>query len=166
VTDEIEQVGAVSRQTLHDIREAISGYRRPTLAVEIITARAALESAGIAPQDDAELTLLSGTFDADAEAALAWCLREAVTNVVRHSGARTCQLRLARRGGTLTLEVRDDGRGHVGDDAAGTGAGLRGMSERLRAVGGSLELRPAEVPGFRLIATAPATARRGATVSE
>ena len=46
--DEIEQVGAVSRQTLHDIREAISGYRRPTLAVEIITARAALESAGIA----------------------------------------------------------------------------------------------------------------------
>ena len=37
VTDEIEQVGAVSRQTLHDIREAISGYRRPTLAVEVIT---------------------------------------------------------------------------------------------------------------------------------
>jgi two-component system sensor histidine kinase DesK len=162
VTDEIEQIGAVSRQTLHDIREAISGYRRPTLAVEIITARAALESAGIAPQDDAELTLLSGTFDPDAEAALAWCLREAVTNVVRHSGARTCQIRLARRGRTLTLEVRDDGRGHAGDDAAGTGAGLRGMSERLGAVGGSLELRPAEGPGFRLIASAPATARPAA----
>jgi two-component system sensor histidine kinase DesK len=161
--DEIEQVGAVSRQTLHDIREAISGYRRPTLAVEIITARAALESAGIAPQDDAELTLLSGTFDPDAEAALAWCLREAVTNVVRHSGARTCQIRLARRGGTLTLEVRDDGRGHAGPEPADggsgtfTGTGLRGMSERLCAVGGSLELRPAGPPGFRLIATVPAT---------
>jgi two-component system, NarL family, sensor histidine kinase DesK len=162
VSDEIEQVGAVGRQTLHDIREAISGYRRPTLAVEVITARAALESAGITPQDDPELTLLSGTFDPDAEAALAWCLREAVTNVVRHSGARTCQIRLARRGRTLTLEVRDDGRGHAGDDAAGTGAGLRGMSERLGAVGGSLELRPAEGPGFRLIATAPATARPAA----
>ena len=161
--DEIEQVGAVSRQTLHDIREAISGYRRPTLAVEIITARAALESAGIAPQDDADLTLLSGTFDPDAEAALAWCLREAVTNVVRHSGARTCQIRLARRGGTLTLEVRDDGRGHAGvepaDSGSGTftGTGLRGMSERLCAVGGSLELRPAGPPGFRLIAAVPAT---------
>jgi two-component system sensor histidine kinase DesK len=162
VSDEIEQVGAVSRQTLHDIREAISGYRRPTLAVEIITARAALESAGIAPQDDAELTLLSGTFDPDAEAALAWCLREAVTNVVRHSGARTCQIRLARRGGTLFLEVRDDGRGHAGVEPTGaepTGAGLRGMSERLGAVGGSLELRPAGTPGFRLIATVPATPR-------
>jgi two-component system, NarL family, sensor histidine kinase DesK len=166
--DEIEQVGAVSRQTLHDIREAISGYRRPTLAVEIITARAALESAGIAPQDDAELTLLSGTFDPDAEAALAWCLREAVTNVVRHSGARTCHIRLARRGGTLSLEVRDDGRGHVGAEPTGaepTGAGLRGMSERLGAVGGSLELRPAGPPGFRLIATVPATPRPDASAA-
>jgi two-component system, NarL family, sensor histidine kinase DesK len=156
VSDEIEQVGAVSRQTLHDIREAISGYRRPTLAVEIITARAALESAGITPQDDAELTLMSGTFDPDAEAALAWCLREAVTNVVRHSGGRTCRIGLSRRGGTLTLEVRDDGHGHVG--AEPTGTGLRGMSERLGAVGGGLELRPADSPGFRLIATVPATA--------
>ena len=154
--DEIEQVGAVSRQTLHDIREAISGYRRPTLAVEVITARAALEAAGIAPQDDADLTLLSGTFNPDAEAALAWCLREAVTNVVRHSGARTCQIRLARRAGTLTLEVRDDGRGHDGAEPAGSGTGLRGMSERLCAVGGSLELRPAGPPGFRLIAAVPA----------
>ena len=111
VRDEIEQVAAVSRQTLHDIREAISGYRRPTLAVEVVTARAALESAGIAVDDDSGLILASGTFDPDAEAALAWCLREAVTNVVRHSGAKTCHISLTRRGGTVTLAVRDDGRG-------------------------------------------------------
>jgi two-component system sensor histidine kinase DesK len=166
VSEEIEQVGAVGRQTLHDIREAISGYRRPTLAVEVITARAALESAGITPQDDAELTLLSGTFDPDAEAALAWCLREAVTNVVRHSGARTCRIGLTRQRGTLSLEVRDDGHGHLGAEPPGaepsgigpSGTGLRGMSERLCAVGGSLELRPADAPGFRLIATVAATA--------
>jgi two-component system, NarL family, sensor histidine kinase DesK len=183
--DEIEQVGAVSRQTLHDIREAISGYRRPTLAVEIITARAALESAAITAYDDPELTLMSGTFDPDAEAALAWCLREAVTNVVRHSGARTCHVGLARQDGgggtdeTLTLEVRDDGRGHVGAEPAGSGTGLRGMSERLSAVGGSLQLRPTGTPGFRLAATVPVTlppaaadggvgvpAREGATVTE
>jgi two-component system sensor histidine kinase DesK len=159
VSDEIEQVGAVSRQTLHDIREALSGYRRPTLAVEIITARAALEAAGIASHDDADLTLLSGTFDPDAEAALAWCLREAVTNVVRHSGARTCHIGVSHRSGTLSLEVRDDGRGHVGAEASGTG--LRGMSERLCAVGGSLELRPTGAPGFRLVASVPARARPG-----
>src|ERR1700760_2372390 len=110
VRDEIEQVAAVSRQTLKDIREAISGYRRPTLAVEIITARAALASAGVTSADDADLTLLSGTFDPDAEAALAWCLREAVTNVVRHSGAQNCCINLTSRAGTMSLTVRDDGR--------------------------------------------------------
>ena len=120
-----EEVAAVSRQTLHDIREAISGYRRPTLAVEIITARTALESAGIATHDDPELTLLSGTFDPDAEAALGWCLREAATNVIRHSGARNCHVSLTRRAGGLCLEVRDDGPGPGGpgpDADGGTGA--------------------------------------------
>ena len=155
VHDEIEQVAAVSRQTLKDIREAISGYRRPTLAVEIITARSALASAGIAAHDDPELTLLSGTFDPAAEAALAWCLREAVTNVVRHSGAANCRLSLSRRGKSLALTVRDDGSGQVSHPEA-PGSGLRGMSERLTAVGGSLELRPDERPGFCLSATVPA----------
>ena len=166
VRDEIEQVAAVSRQTLRDIREAISGYRRPTLAVEVITARAALASAGIAARDDADLTLLSGTFDPDAEAALAWCLREAVTNVVRHSGARNCYISLTRRAGAMSLTVRDDGKGHSPSDGCGTqplpagtgphSSGLHGMSERLSAVGGTLELRPDLHPGFRLIATVPA----------
>jgi two-component system sensor histidine kinase DesK len=124
--DEVEQVAAVSRQTLRDIREAISGYRRPTLAVEIITARAAMASAGIAARDDPELTLLSGTFDPDAEAALAWSLREAVTNVVRHSGATNCRITLTRRGQNLTLTVRDDGRGHAATDCPGTGPDATG----------------------------------------
>ncbi|HEY3883147.1 MAG TPA: sensor histidine kinase [Trebonia sp.] len=171
VRDEIEQVAAVSRQTLHDIREAVSGYRRPNLAVEIITARAALVSAGIAADDEPELTLLSGTFDPDAEAALAWCLREAVTNVVRHSAAKNCHIGLTRRRSALSLTVRDDGVGHAPCPAAAAGdpvparplpegSGLRGMSERLSAVGGSLELRPDQRPGFCLIATVPAAPAR------
>jgi two-component system, NarL family, sensor histidine kinase DesK len=180
VQDEVEQVAAVSRQTLRDIREAISGYRRPTLAVEIITARTALASAGIAARDEADLMVLSGTFDPDAEAALAWCLREAVTNVVRHSGATTCCIELTRRSGDMTLAVRDDGTGlagrvprqelaadpvgapaarHPGTAGPGArvphGSGLHGLSERLSAVGGTLELRPDLEPGFALIATVP-----------
>jgi two-component system sensor histidine kinase DesK len=156
VRDEIEQVAAVSRQTLRDIREALSGYRRPTLAVEIITARAALASAGITARDDAELTLLSGTFAPDAEAPLAWCLREAVTNVIRHSGAKTCRIGLTRRGDSMILQVHDDGLGQAGPaDAKPGGSGLRGLSERLSAVGGTLELRHDAHPGFCLTATVP-----------
>jgi two-component system sensor histidine kinase DesK len=168
VRDEVEQIAAISRQTLRDIRQAISGYRRPTLAVEIITARSALESAGITPHDDSGLTLASGTFDPEAEAALAWCLRESVTNAVKHSGAVNCYVSLAQGRATVSLTVRDDGRGAVAPEA--TGAGLRGMSERLAAVGGGLELRPG-TDGFRLVATVPTvvpdtmSARRGATVT-
>ncbi len=167
---ELGDIGRVSRQTLHDIREAVSGYRRPTFAIEVITARNALEAAGIALDDDAELTLRSGTFDSQAEAVLAWCLREAVTNVIRHSGARHCRIRLTERTGELSLEVADDGHGFAGpaldtqDNADNPqGSGLHGVSERLSAVGGSLSLGPADAGrGFRLIATVPAVSITGA----
>jgi two-component system, NarL family, sensor histidine kinase DesK len=159
VLGDLGDIGRVSRQTLHDIREAVSGYRRPTLAIEVITARNALDAAGIRLDDDAELTLRSGTFDPDAEAVLAWCLREAVTNVIRHSGARSCRIRLTEHADELSLEVADDGHGFAGQDPeAPKGAGLRGMSERLSAVGGRLSLGaadPGRGHGFRLVATVP-----------
>jgi two-component system sensor histidine kinase DesK len=165
VLTELGDIGRVSRQTLHDIREAVSGYRRPTLAIEVLTARNALEAAGIEVDDDAGLTLRSGTFDPEAEAVLAWCLREAVTNVIRHSRARHCRIRLAGGAGELSLEVADDGRGLAAQDAHTPdhprGSGLRGMSERLSAIGGRLSLGPAEGSGpgrgFRLTATVPET---------
>jgi two-component system, NarL family, sensor histidine kinase DesK len=167
---ELGDIGRVSRQTLHDIREAVSGYRRPTLAIEVITARNALEAAGITLDDDAELTVRSGSFDPDAEAALAWCLREATTNVIRHSGARHCRIRLSERHGEFSLTITDDGRGlpegtrgaaaPAGPDDEPGGSGLRGMSERLSAVGGHLSLgsQDATGHGFRLVATVPVAA--------
>jgi two-component system, NarL family, sensor histidine kinase DesK len=156
VLRELDDIGRVSRQTLHDIREAVTGYRRPTLAIEVITARNALGAAGIRLDDDPALTLRSGTFDAEAEATLAWCLREAVTNVIRHSGARSCRIRLAEPDpGELSLEVTDDGHGlaAAGEQIPHGGSGLHGMSERLSTVGGSLALGSDH--GFRLRATVP-----------
>jgi two-component system sensor histidine kinase DesK len=157
---ELGDIGQVSRQTLHDIREAVSGYRRPTLAIEAITAQNALEAAGIVLEDDAELTLRSGTFDPDAESVLAWCLREAVTNVIRHSHARRCRIRFTDHLGELSLEVTDDGHGLADQDQKNpTGSGLRGMSERLSAIGGRLALGWAEPGrGLRLTATVPVAA--------
>jgi two-component system, NarL family, sensor histidine kinase DesK len=152
IAGEMADIAGVSRQTLHDIREAVSGYRRPTLAIETITARTTLEAAGITLDDDPGLIMRSGTFDPDAEAALAWCLREAVTNVVRHSGARTCELRLTEGRGEMSLRIADDGKGFSG--VPGTGNGLHNMSERLSAAGGALTVEPGR-PGFRLSATVP-----------
>ena len=100
-------------------------------------------------------------------AVLAWCLREAVTNVIRHSGAKTCRIRLTQQPGELSLEVSDDGHGPGSQDAdAPHGAGLRGMSERLSTAGGRLSLGAADPglgnrpgnrqnQGFKLTATVP-----------
>ena len=152
----------VSREALADIRQAVSGYRRATLAVEAASARTALEVAGIELDVDRMLVLRSGELDPDAESALAWCLREAVTNVVRHSGARNCRVRLidARMDGTawLTLEVLDDGPAGPDDLLPAAGNGLSGLRERLLAVSVDAVLSAAPVApnGFRLTATVPA----------
>jgi two-component system sensor histidine kinase DesK len=166
VAAELGDIGRVSRQTLQDIREAVSGYRRPTLAVEIITARTSLEAAGVQLDDDPALMTRSGTFDPDAEAALAWCLREAATNVIRHSGAQNCRIRLTERRSELSLEISDDGHGLSGSDHAdgpggtvASGSGLHNMSERLSAVDGRFSAGPAgrDGHGFKLVATVPLT---------
>src|ERR1700761_9279785 len=137
VAAELADIGRVSRQTLHDIREAVSGYRRPTLAVEIITARTSLEAAGIQLDDDPALMTRSGTFDPDAEAALAWCLREAATNVIRHAGAQHCRIRLTERRDELSLEISDDGRGLPEPAAGGNGTGPNGTGgDRLHNMAG------------------------------
>jgi two-component system sensor histidine kinase DesK len=152
----------VSREALADIREAVSGYRRATLAVEAASARTALEAAGMALDLDAALAGRSGTLDPDVESALAWCLREAVTNVVRHSGARRCRVRLieARVDGepSLTLEVLDDGPAGPGEHCPAAGNGLSGLRERLLAVSADAVLTagPVDPSGFRLAATVPA----------
>jgi two-component system sensor histidine kinase DesK len=64
-------------------------------------------------------------------------VREAVTNVVRHAEARTCRLRLEQQNGSFRLEIQDDGRGGSGLE----GNGLRGMRERVEALGGTLDRR-------------------------
>ena len=172
---DVADIEQVSRQTLHDIRQAVSGYRRRTLAVEFAAARAALDAAGIGLDAGPAQPQPSGRLGEEREAALAWCLREAVTNVIRHSGAGSCRIRLLERDGELSLEVADDGRGvsrppdggngtqaggPAGSPAPSTGSGLHGMAERLSAVGGRLSAGPAHgaagsSQGFRVIATIP-----------
>ena len=150
----------VSREALADIREAVSGYRRATLAVEASSARTALEAGDIRPDIDAAVTARSGAFDPDAESALAWCLREAVTNVVRHSGAQHCRIRLidARVDGepSLTLEVVDDGP-ITPETVTRAGNGLNGLRERLFAISADAALNagPVSPAGYRLTATVP-----------
>lgn len=151
---QVADIEQVSRQALVDVREAVSGYRRPRLSAELAGARVALTAAGVVADLPAGEPDLSGVPE-ERESALAWALREAVTNVVRHSGARRCTVRLLRRqtldGPVLELSVEDDGSGDAGE---GPGNGLTGLAERLEKAGGALRAGGAR-QGFRLVAHVP-----------
>jgi two-component system sensor histidine kinase DesK len=150
---QVADIERVSRQALVDVREAVSGYRRPTIAVELAGARAALRAAAI----HTDLTPAQWTghprLAADEESALAWALREAVTNVVRHSGATRCEIALTEDGDTVTLTVTDNGRGPGA--GFGLGNGLTGLEERLLLAGGRLTASGVPGGGFRLHAHVP-----------
>ncbi|MBD9722660.1 histidine kinase [Streptomyces caniscabiei] len=156
---QVADIEQVSRQALVDVREAVTGYRRPRLGAELAGARDALTAAGITPELPAHPDLTD--VPEKSESALAWALRESVTNVVRHSGAHRCTVDLVRRhtldGPVLELTVDDDGPGTPGGPAGTTsGSGLAGLAERLEKVGGTLEAGRSR-HGFRLVARAPAT---------
>ena len=142
---EMQDVETASRAALADVREAIRGYRSDGIFAELARARAALETAGVSVECDTDPVPLS----AAQESVLALALREAVTNVVRHAEARRCNVILKQSDALCTLEVVDDGRGAAGPE----GNGLRGMRERLEALGGSLRLLSSN--GTRLIIDLP-----------
>ncbi|MEU1185183.1 histidine kinase [Streptomyces sp. NPDC005820] len=151
---QVADIEQVSRQALVDVREAVTGYRRPRLAAELAGTQVALTAAGITAVTPAEPDL-DGVPE-ESESALAWALREAVTNVVRHSGATRCTVDVVRRqtldGPRLELSVEDDGSGGSGK---GPGNGLTGLTERLEKAGGTLEAGRVK-HGFRLTARVPA----------
>jgi two-component system, NarL family, sensor histidine kinase DesK len=128
---EIADVEQTSRSALAEVRSTIRGYRVQNLDAEFKQAKATLETAGVKVwSETADLKLTSAQ-----ESVVALIIREAVTNVVRHAQARHCDLRVEAVNGSCRLEIRDDGRG----GAQIEGNGLRGMRERIEALGGTLE---------------------------
>ena len=151
---ELQEVEALTQRSLAEVRDAVGGYRRITLAGEIEGARSALAAAGIA----ATVTT-DGPAPDDASSVLAWTIREGVTNVIRHSGARRCDIVVHSDDGAATVEVVDDGKGPPSllmfRPDSQQGSGLTGLGERLRSVGGHLEAGRLGGGGFRLAASVP-----------
>ena len=136
---ELDDVQRLSRDALSDVRHTVAGFRGLTLPGELARARSALEAADITPS-------LPGSAEqvpSELRELFAWAVREGVTNVIRHSGARRCEVRLAPD----AVEIRDDGRGPSGGDA---GVGLAGLRERAAAVGATVVTRALD-PGYSLV---------------
>ncbi|MFH8343557.1 sensor histidine kinase [Streptomyces sp. NPDC018045] len=148
-------IEAVGRQALTEIREAVTGYREGSLSTELDRARSALQAAGIEP-----VVRHSGPpLPPQASALLGWVVREGVTNTVRHSGATRCEIeiRTDTANDRARLTITDDGTGPAPSDPPPTtgGTGLKGLTERLAAAGGTLDSGPDGRHGFRLVVELP-----------
>jgi two-component system, NarL family, sensor histidine kinase DesK len=157
---ELTEIEQVARQTLREVREAVAGYRHPRLESELAGAQQLLEAAGIAYQ----IEPLPTTLPPEIAAVLAWTVREGVTNVIRHSRARVCRIRLTHQPGRAGVEVINDG-GRRADppSAARRGLGLAGLRERVTALGGQMEVGPlnrGDQDTFRLWVELPLLSRR------
>ncbi|MBG6063813.1 sensor histidine kinase [Micromonospora ureilytica] len=147
---EIAEVEALARAALADVRKTAGAYREVSLAAELAGARSALAAAGIAADVSTEVPDLPEEWDR----LFGWTVREGVTNVVRHSGARCCVIRVHKD----QVVISDDGRGPSTPDASGHGlVGLRERARRLDAVV-TVGSRPAG-DGFLLRVHAPGEAR-------
>jgi two-component system, NarL family, sensor histidine kinase DesK len=145
---ELDDIQSVSRTALTEVRDAVQGYRRLALAEALETAEAALTAAGI----DCDLSDADVALPADVDAVLAWAVREGTTNVIRHSGALHCAIRVVTDTERAAVEIEDDGPGRPSTDR---GSGLSGLRERARRLRGELEAGAAPGGGFRLRLTVP-----------
>ena len=146
---EVSEIERAARSALRQVRTAVIGYRQPTLRGELAAARELLSAAGVQAviADEAE------QLPPDVDGLLAWTVREAVTNVIRHSRARTCEIQVKRCRGRATVSIVDDGRG-ARVSPGPSGSGLAGLHERAVAADACLTAEPGEV-GFRVALEVP-----------
>jgi len=128
---ELVEIQELSRRSLSEVRATVGGLRAARLEDELMTAQAVLSDAGIR----ADVSGAVSEVDPRHRTVLAWVLREGVTNVVRHSRATACTVDLD----AASVTVTDNGRGLNGDRP---GNGIRGLTERVEAAGGRLDLLP------------------------
>ncbi|GAA2126552.1 sensor histidine kinase [Actinomadura napierensis] len=176
--EQAADIESVGRQALGEVRQAVSGYRGRGLAEELDAALTALADSGV----EGTVRRAGPPLPPEPDALLGWAVREGVTNVIRHSGARHCRITVRNDGDCAVLEIGDDGAGPGG--RAGTraphdtvapggdngdhpgmgpdglslgpgGHGLRGLAERMAAADGTLRTGPAPGGGFLLTATVP-----------
>ena len=133
---EVGDIETSARQALAEVRAAVTGYRDKGLAHALAGARASLAAADVRLDEKVERFALAPA----AENVLALALREAVTNVVRHAGARRCSVSLGLEQGVAVLRILDDGKARSEADIR-HGNGLCGMRERVQSLGGRLALR-------------------------
>ncbi|MBT2674232.1 sensor histidine kinase [Streptomyces sp. ISL-14] len=147
--EQMIEVQRIAQESQREVREVVRGYREADLGVELAGAQGVLTAAGI----ECEVTGEAAGLPAEVQSALAWVVREATTNVLRHGDAGQCAVGVRVAEGRVVLTVQNDGVAEASDE--GGGSGLAGLRERLAAVDGTLAAGRVGEGLFRLVAEVP-----------
>jgi signal transduction histidine kinase len=141
-------------QAIEDLRDLARGIYPPLLADKGLVAALEAQARKGSVATSVEAANVA-RYPQQVEAAVYFCALEALNNVAKYSGASSARVRLAQMNGDLTFEVSDDGSGFdTGRTSYGTG--LRGMVDRVEAIGGALEIRSAPGTGTSVVGRIPA----------
>ena len=155
----LAELQADTRQALEDLRELAHGIHPPVLTdrglLEAIEGQ--LARLPVPVYVEADGLGRDSRYPAEIEGAAYFLVCEAVTNALKHAAANRIDVRLAALPGGLRVEIADDGRGFEPSGVAGSG--LRGLADRVEALGGQLEIVSRPAVGTRLIAVLPARER-------
>lgn len=147
--DEVAEINRMAQESLREVRDVVRGYRTADIASELAGARSILRAAGISctviGEEHGEV------LGPAAQTALGWVVREAVTNVLRHSRATQCEIGLTIDGPEVRLRIANDGASATG---GAWGNGLRGLAERLADASGTIQAG-GEDGRFVVVATLP-----------
>ncbi|MFA8438640.1 sensor histidine kinase [Pueribacillus sp. YX66] len=137
---EIHDIQQTARVALKEVRELVSNMRGVKLKDEIERVESILKAANIQFTLEGNPTLRN--IPLGVESVLSMCLKEAVTNVVKHSQATKCNVSIEQTRDEVKIHVYDNGIGHLHPIDLKKGHGLAGMKERLEFINGSLHIDP------------------------
>ncbi|GAA6173349.1 sensor histidine kinase [Colwellia sp. KU-HH00111] len=132
INDEIKAVETLSRTALAQVRGAVSGYNKATIAQELLQASVATQAAGITLIENIDVCELPP----EVESELALIIRESITNVIRHADTKRVQVNLTKHNNQLTLTIIDQGQ----IPAFKENSGIQSMRSRINNIGGQMQL--------------------------
>jgi two-component system, NarL family, sensor histidine kinase DesK len=148
---ELKDVQQTARTALSEVRKMVSSMRGIRLKDEIVRVKQILKAAEINFEGNQEFSLKDVSLLT--ENILSMCLKEAVNNVVKHSGAKSCSIFIEQSWTDLVMTIQDDGVFKPTAENEMKGCGLLGMKERLEFINGSLDILTKE--GTKLVIRVP-----------
>jgi two-component system sensor histidine kinase DesK len=147
--EQMLQTRQIAQESMREMRALVAGQRTANLDSELAGARSVLRSAGV----NARVIGDGSGLSPEAQGVLGWVVREATTNIIRHSDPTTARIELtivqdAASASTAVLRIENDGA-HAPRPTPGAGTGLVGLRERLAVHGGDVEA--AALPGGRFV---------------